>query len=134
MNTSGAVTKQSRHSFAETIAKLSHAITAAGNTVFTTIDQSAAAAGVGLTLRPTTLIVFGNPAGGTHLMDAFPLVALELPLKILVWQDGDTVSVSYVPMAGTAMRFGLTGVESRIAAMDLALGKLTDLACSELSR
>jgi len=122
-----AVTKRSRYSYAETLTKLREAITAAGNTIFTTIDQAAAAAGAGLTLRPTALIVFGNPAGGTHLMDAFPLVALELPLKLLVWQDGDAVNVAYVPMADIAARYGLSGVESRIAAMDQGLDKLTGL-------
>jgi uncharacterized protein (DUF302 family) len=131
MITTGAVSKQSRYSFADTVAKLSHAITAAGNTIFATIDQSAAATSAGLTLRPTTLIVFGNPAAGTHLMDAFPLVALELPLKLLVWQDGNTVTVAYIPMSGFAARYGVTGVEDRISAIDRALDKLTGLVRDE---
>lgn len=77
------ITKRSRHSYPQTLEILKKAIADAGNTVFAAIDQSAAAAGVGLTLRPTTLLVFGNPKGGTPMMDAFPLVALELPLKLL---------------------------------------------------
>ncbi len=87
------MTKRSRYSYSDTIAKLTKAMTDGGATIFATIDQSAAATGVGLTLRPTTLIVFGNLKGGTPLMEAFPLVALELPLKLLEWQENGRVSV-----------------------------------------
>ena len=118
--------KKSGHSFAATVALLSEAIAAKGNEVFATIDQAAAAKAVGLTLRPTTLIVFGNPKAGTGLMDAFPLVALDLPLKVLVWQDGDDVSVGYVPMSEVAKRYDVTGAP-QIAAMDHALDAFTDL-------
>jgi uncharacterized protein (DUF302 family) len=120
------MTKRSRCSYSETLAKLTKAMTDAGNTVFATIDQAAAAAGVGLSLRPTTLIVFGNPKGGTPLMDAFPLVALDLPLKLLVWQESDNVNVAYVPMSEIAVRYGVTGMDPRIAAMDHALDELTN--------
>ncbi|HKE36620.1 MAG TPA: DUF302 domain-containing protein, partial [Candidatus Baltobacteraceae bacterium] len=68
--------RRSRHSYAETIAILTKEIGAAGNTVFVTIDQAAAAQSVGLSLRPTTLIVFGNPKAGTAFMDACPLLGL----------------------------------------------------------
>src|SRR5579863_2553972 len=113
----GIMTKRSRYSYSDTIAKLTKAVTDGGATIFATIDQSAAAARVGLTLRPTTLIVFGNPKGGTPLMEAFPLVALELPLKLLVWQENDSVSVAFVPMSEIAARYGITGMDDRIAAM-----------------
>lgn len=66
------VVKVSRFSYGDTIARLLTAITDAGNTVFATIDQAAAATSAGLAMRPTTLIVFGNPKGGTPLMEAFP--------------------------------------------------------------
>jgi uncharacterized protein (DUF302 family) len=121
-----ATTKKSRHSFADTVMQLSKAIGASGNTIFATIDQAAAAQDVGMTLRPTTLIVFGNPKGGTPLMDAFPLVALDLPLKLLVWEDGGSVNVSYVPMSEIASRYGVTGMDARIDAMDHALDGLTN--------
>jgi uncharacterized protein (DUF302 family) len=120
------MTKTSRHSYANTIAELSNAIRDAGNTIFATIDQSAAAAGVGLTLRPTSLLVFGNPRGGTPVMEGFPLVALELPLKLLVWQDGAAVNVSYVPMSEIAARYGVAGMDTQVAAMDRALDTLTN--------
>ena len=120
------MTKRSRHSYAETLAALEKAIAAAGNTTFAVIDQSAAAAGVGMTLRPTTLVLFGNPQGGTPLMDAFPLVALELPLKLLVWEENGSVSVAYPSMSEIAKRYNVTGMDERIAAMDRALDALTN--------
>jgi uncharacterized protein (DUF302 family) len=111
----------SRHSFSRTIELLKSTISDRGNTIFAVIDQAAAAARAGLSLRPTTLIIFGNPKGGTALMEAFPLVALELPLKLLVWEENDTVNVAYVAGSQIVARCGITGMESRIQAMDDAL-------------
>ncbi len=122
----GIMTKRSRLSHSETIASLKKTITGAGNTIFTSIDQAAAAKSAGTTLRPTTLILFGNPKAGTPLMDAFPLVGLELPLKLLVWEDNGTVSVAYVPMSEIASRYGITGMDARIEAMDQSLNTLTN--------
>lgn len=82
--------KESRSSYAETIAQLSRAIVDAGNTVFVTIDQAAAAGSVGMTLRPTTLIIFGNPRGGTPFMNDFPLVALDAHIQHPVMAAGIT--------------------------------------------
>jgi uncharacterized protein (DUF302 family) len=120
------MTKRSRFSFAETIAKLTKAMADGGNTIFATIDQAAAANEVGLTLRPTTLIVFGNPRGGTPLMDAFPLVALELPLKLLVWEENGSVNVAYKPASEIAARYGITEMDARVAAIDRAVDALID--------
>ena len=117
--------KESRLTFAETIARLSSAITNAGNTIFATIDQAAAAASVGMSLRPTTLIIFGNPKAGTGLMDEFPLLALELPLKLLVWDEGASVKVAYVPMSDIVNRYDVIGKEAQVAVMDRALDALT---------
>ncbi|HTU82461.1 MAG TPA: DUF302 domain-containing protein [Candidatus Acidoferrales bacterium] len=116
--------KASRYSYTETLERLSNAIRAGGNTIFATIDQSAAATGVGMTLRPTSLIVFGNPRGGTPLMDAFPEFALELPLKLLVWEDNGTTKVAHPRMSDLAARYGVTGKDQVISAMDRALEAL----------
>jgi uncharacterized protein (DUF302 family) len=118
------ITKPSRYPYSETIERLSKAITDAGNTIFATIDQAAAAKSAGLSLRPTALIMFGNPKGGTPLMDAFPLVALELPLKLLVWKEGDDVYVASLAMSEIASRYGVAGMDERISAMDRAVGAL----------
>jgi uncharacterized protein (DUF302 family) len=116
---------QSRYPYAETIARLSAVITAGGGRVFATIDQAEAAARVGMSLRPTTLLLFGNPKAGTPLMDAFPLVALELPLKLLIWEEGTRVSVAYVTASEFASRYGVTGMDATIAAMDRQLEALS---------
>ncbi len=118
------ITKPSRYPYSETIERLSKAITDAGNTIFATIDQAAAANRAGLSLRPTALIIFGNPKGGTPLMDAFPLVALELPLKLLVWKEGDEVYVASLAMSEIAARYGVAGMDERISAMDRAVDAL----------
>jgi uncharacterized protein (DUF302 family) len=120
------MTKRSRFSYAQTLAALQKTLTDAGNTIFAVIDQSAAAQSVGLSLRPTTLIVFGNPKGGTPLMDAVPLAGLELPLKLLIWEENDSVNVAYVPISEIAARYGITGMDARIEAMDHAVDALTD--------
>lgn len=121
----GRMTRKSRYPYSETVASLSKAIVEAGNTIFATIDQAEAAASAGLTLRPTTLLLFGNPKGGTPLMDAFPLVALDLPLKVLVWEQDGAVRVAYTPMSEVVARYDVTGMDERIAAMDRALDSLT---------
>lgn len=119
------MTKRSRHSYQVTLSMLKERIAAGGNTIFAEIDEAAAAKEAGLHLRPTMLIVFGNPKGGTPIMDAFPLAALDLPLKLLVWEDGDGVAIAYVPMSEIAARYGVTAMEDRIAAIDAALERLT---------
>jgi uncharacterized protein (DUF302 family) len=106
------------------VAKLSKAISDSGSTIFASIDQASAARSAGLTLRPTTLLIFGNPKGGTLLMQAFPAFALELPLKMLVWEDEGTVSVAYASMTELARRYAVTGKDELIAAMDRALESL----------
>jgi len=119
------VIRASRFAYSETVARLTKAVEDAGNTIFAVIDQAAAASSVGLDLRPTTLILFGNPKGGTALMAAFPLTALDLPLKLLVWEESGLVSVAYTPVSDIAARYTVTGMEAQIGAMDHALAALT---------
>ena len=82
-------------------------ISAKGMKLFAVIDQSAAASEVGLTLRETTLVIFGSPAAGTPVMAAAPLAALDLPLKVLVWDDEGQAKVSYYAPAALASRHHL---------------------------
>ena len=119
------MTKLSRYSFDDTVRRLSEAIVKAGNTIFATIDQRVAAQSAGLDLRPTTLIVFGNPKGGTPLMEAFPEFAVELPLKIVVWKADESVNAGHVSMRERASLYGIPPVDVRIAAMDEALDIIT---------
>jgi uncharacterized protein (DUF302 family) len=85
----GIASKPSAHSVDETVAKLNSLLDAKGVTIFTIIDHSGEAAKVGLKMRPTKLVIFGNPKGGTPVMIAAPSIALDLPLKILVWEDAE---------------------------------------------
>ena len=80
-------TFRSEHGFSITVARLRGLLADKGMTIFVDIDQADAAAQVGMTLHPTRLIVFGNPKGGTPVMQANPFAGLLLPLKVLVWED-----------------------------------------------
>ena len=83
----GLITLGSKHPVAETIERFEAAVRAKGWVVFTRIDHAAAAAAVGLQLDPRTVVVFGNPRAGTAAMIASPTLAVDLPLRALVWQD-----------------------------------------------
>ncbi len=119
----GIITKDSPHSFEATVSKLTELITDRGMTIFAIIDQSAEARSAGLDLRPTTLVLFGNPAAGTPVMEAAPLAALDLPLKVLVWADGDRSNVSYVAPQALSARYSL---EDELAANLAGIEPLTD--------
>jgi uncharacterized protein (DUF302 family) len=117
------VTKLSRESVAGTVARLTDMITAKGMRLFAVIDQAAEARRVGLTLQETTLVIFGSPQAGTPVMAAAPLSALDLPLKALVWADGDQVKVSYYGPAALAARYRLP---ADLAASLAGIDALTD--------
>ena len=118
-NEPGVVTKLSPLTVAGTTARLVDILAAKGVKLFTVIDQSAEARQVGLELRDTTLVIFGNPAAGTPVMAASPMSALDLPLKVLVWDDGGQAKVSYYAPAEIAARHGLgPDLERNLAAID----------------
>jgi uncharacterized protein (DUF302 family) len=86
----------SHHSVDETVERLQNTLRERGLTLFALVDHSGEAEKVGLHMPPTKLVIFGSPKGGTPLMIAAPSAAIDLPLKILVWQDGDAKTwVSY---------------------------------------
>ena len=122
------ITKDSPWPVAETIARLTELITQRGIMIFATIDQRAAARDAGLELRDTVLIIFGNPAAGTPVMDAYPLAALDLPLKLVVWDDHGHTRVSYLTPAALAARYALP---ESLAAPLAAIDQLTDAALSD---
>jgi uncharacterized protein (DUF302 family) len=116
-------TKVSPRSVADTVSRLTDILSAKGMKVFGVIDQSAEASAVGQQLRETTLVLFGNPAAGTPVMAAAPLSALDLPLKVLIWADGDQTSVTYYSPAALAARYGLS---DELAAKLAGIDPLTD--------
>ena len=104
----GIVTRQSLHSVDQTVERLEALLRAKGVTLFAVVDHSGEAAKVGMRLRPTKLLIFGNPKAGTPLMLAAPSVAIDLPLKILVWEDAaGKVWLGYNSPAYLQQRHGL---------------------------
>jgi uncharacterized protein (DUF302 family) len=92
----GIVTIPSHHSVEQTVQRLEEILTAKGVKLFAVIDHSGEAEKAGFQMRPCKLLIFGNPKAGTPLMLASPLAALDLPLKILVWEKADgAVWLSY---------------------------------------
>jgi uncharacterized protein (DUF302 family) len=116
-------TKPSPRPVAATVSRLTGILAAKGLKVFAVIDQSEQAREAGLTLRETTLVIFGSPAAGTPVMDAKPLAALDLPLKVLIWADGNQTSVTYYSPAALAARYELS---EALAANLAGIDALTD--------
>ena len=105
---SGIVSTPSHHTVDQTVEKLEAMLKAKGVALFALVDHSGEAAKVGMTMRPTKLLIFGNPKAGTPLMLAAPSSALDLPLKILVWEDSqDKVWISYNSPQYLQKRHGL---------------------------
>jgi uncharacterized protein (DUF302 family) len=117
----GLTSIQSSFGPKETMDRLEAEIRAKGLNVFARIDHAAGSADVGLNLRPTNLIIFGNARGGTPLMQSVQTVGIDLPLKALVWQDaaGKTF-ISYNEPSWIAQRHGVADAEAVVS-------KMTDL-------
>jgi uncharacterized protein (DUF302 family) len=116
----------------ETMNRLEAEVKAKGLTVFARVDHVAGAAEVGLPLRPTELLVFGNAKGGTPLMQSVQTIGIDLPLKALVWQDGSGATwLSYNDPRSLAKRHGLgREVEAAVNAMAAALDALAKVAAT----
>ena len=106
--THGLNHQPSNHSVEETLEKLKRILQSKGVSVFAIVDHSGEAEKVGLKMRPTKLTIFGSPKAGTPVMLAAPGSAIDLPLKILIWEDADgKVWVSYNSPAYLQERHGL---------------------------
>jgi uncharacterized protein (DUF302 family) len=130
----GLITKQSKYTVRETVEKFEAAVKAKaadGWVVFTEIDHASAAKEAGLEMRPRTLIIFGNPKGGTPAMIKRATLAIDLPMKALVWQDDqDAVWLTYNSSAYGATyvfpRHGLSTPNEAAKALDGFLTDVTD--------
>jgi uncharacterized protein (DUF302 family) len=108
MANSGIINKPSKHSVEETLERLERTLEGKGVTVFALVDHSGEAEKVGLHMRPTKLVIFGSPKAGTPLMLAAPSIAVDLPLKILISEDGEGKAwVSYNSPAYLQERHGV---------------------------
>ena len=111
LNTAGGIiSEQSNHSVDETVQKLKEVLNAKGVTLFALVDHSGEAEKVGMKMPPTKLLIFGNPKAGTPLMLAAPTSAIDLPLKVLIWEDAQKkVWVSYNTPEYLQQRHGFPG-------------------------
>jgi uncharacterized protein (DUF302 family) len=130
MATDGLITIKSAFGPEDTMKRLEAEVKAKGLTVFAHVDHAAGAAAVGLTLRPTDLLIFGNAKGGTPLMQQAQTAGIDLPLKALVWQDEQGATfLSYNDPAYVAGRHGVgEPANAAIAAMTGALNAIATKA------
>ena len=130
MAAEGLITVKSSYGPAETMKRLEAAVTSKGMTVFAHVDHAAGAAAVGMSLRPTDLLVFGNAKGGTPLMQSVQTLGIDLPLKVLVWQDASGATwLSYNDPVWLVKRHAGGGeVEAMARAMSAALGAFAKAA------
>jgi uncharacterized protein (DUF302 family) len=133
MAENGLTTIASRHGVKATIDRLEAAVKAKGMTVFARIDHAAGAAAVGMPLRPTELLIFGNARGGTPLMQAQQTIGIDLPLKALAFEDAAGKTwLAYNEPSWLAARHGLSGPEAAAAqALAGALAALTKSAAGD---
>jgi uncharacterized protein (DUF302 family) len=125
MSSNGLITVASRFSVSETLDRLTAAITSAGLLVFARINHAKNAEEVGLELRPTELLIFGHPKGGTPLMQDKQTAGIDLPVKALVWEDEEgTVWLTYNEAAWLATRHEL-GASSKKAIEAIEAGLAT---------
>jgi uncharacterized protein (DUF302 family) len=125
----GLTSIQSTFGPKETMDRLVAEISAKGMRVFARIDHGAGAVEVGLTLRPTELIIFGNARGGTPLMQSVQTVGIDLPLKALVWQDAAGKTwISYNEPGWIARRHSVSDAEQVVSGMGAALSAIVTTA------
>ena len=123
------VTKKSAHSVAATLDRLSEVLKTRGIGITARVDHAAAAEKVGQTLKPTQLLIFGNPKLGTPLMQSNRRIGVELPMKVLAWEDDSgQVWLAYVKPEVLKSEYSIDGHDDTFREMGQALEKLTDEA------
>ncbi|MGI9383717.1 MAG: DUF302 domain-containing protein [Methyloligellaceae bacterium] len=123
------VVKQSNHSVAKTLDRFTKILTSKGATVFARVDHAAGAKKVGQEMKPTQLLIFGNPKLGTPLMQAERKIGLDLPMKALAWEDdAGKVWLAYGAPADLKKRYGVSGRDKVFMKMTGVLDKLTSAA------
>jgi uncharacterized protein (DUF302 family) len=122
----GLVDLQSQFSVQETIDRYEAAAKQAGMKIFTRVDHAAGAAGVGKPLRPTTLLIFGNPKVGTELMLSDQRAGIDLPMKALAWQDAE--GLVWLSYNRPAYLFSRHNIEGRVKIQEKMTGALAKFA------
>ena len=128
----GLITKNCPHSVDVTLDRFEKAVKSKGMTVFTRIDHTAGANKVDLELRPTKVLIFGNPKIGTLLMQSNQTAAIDLPLKLLAWEDeSGQVWIAYNDPGYLVQRHNISDRDAVVAKMRKALGNFTAMATGE---
>ena len=130
MSEDGLVSVASKYSVKDTLDRLEADLKAKGLTVFARIDHAAGAASVAMPLRPTEVLIFGNPKGGTPLMQSNQTIGIDLPLKMLGWQDADgKVWLAYTDVSWLARRHHLgPSTDANVNALATLQGNLAKAA------
>ena len=124
-------TLPSAHGVTQTVERLMALLAQKGIEVFAHIDHAAGAEKVGLSLRPTQVLIFGNPKAGTPLMQARQTIGLDLPLRALVWEDEEgKVWLTYRRVQDLARQHQVTDRDETVQALDNGLGALTRAAAA----
>jgi len=124
----GWIVKTSAASVEETADKLVSAVENAGAKVFARVDHAAGAKSIDAELSDMTLVMFGNPKIGTPILQAAPRAGLDLPNRVLIWDDEGETRIGYLDPAELKARYKVEGADQAFDVMTGALGKLTDAA------
>jgi len=122
---------QSSLAFEETVAALQKTLNSKGITIFATIEHHKAAEAVGESMQPSTVLIVGNPKVGTALMQENPRFAIELPLKILIYEEGKTVNIRYEKTAAIAEKYHIKQNFSTAEKIDTAMLQLIKSSISK---
>ena len=126
------IEKRSAHDVTTTLDRLEQVLRDNGIRILARVDHAANAESVGLDLRPTQLLIFGRPEAGTVLMQETQRVGLDLPMRVVVWEDADgVVTLSYVTVDELAGRYGIDPTHEVVQGLNQGLGNLTDAAVAE---
>ena len=123
---------QSPLAFEETVAALQKTLNSKGITIFATIEHHKAAEAVGESMQPATVLIVGNPKVGTALMQENPRLAIELPLKILIYEEDKTVKIRYEKIAAIAKKYDIKQNFATAEKIDSAMQQLIKLAIGKL--
>lgn len=122
--------KPAEGSVAATVTRLTIAASDAGVTLFATIDHAAGAKLVGEEMGDMTLVIFGNPEIGTPILKATPEAGLDLPIRVLIWDDGGKTQIGYLTPEALKARYDISGADEALTKMGDALDTLTDAAAA----
>ena len=131
----GLISKKSEFGASETLDRLENVLKEKGITIFARISHSAGAEGVGIALRPTELLIFGNPKFGSHFFTSKQTAGIDLPMKALAWEDADgQVWLSCNDPQYIADRHGIADRDEIVQKMTDALDKMTNAAIGEAEK